>query len=177
MKRIAAATLFMLVVCVAITLVQAHDKEVTTSNVVTSNEREEQLKEKMQAANLRVNFRSMEDFRKEMNFRSTEDVRKEMNMQHAEEMNMVQKVHMHPQDWDDLQTQMNNGAKTATVDEVNEVNPVLVDTEAIIQQARMAVERAKNLPSSFKGWEERMKQKMAAARTNSFLQAVANAQL
>ena len=162
MKQVATATLFTLVVCVAITFVQARDKEVATSNVATSKEREEQLKEKMQAANPRMNFRSMED------------IRKEMNAQHAEELNVVQKVHMHPQDWEDLQTQMNNEAKTAMVGELNEVNPVLVDTEAISQHAKMAVERARNFPSSFKEWEKRMKQKMAAARTNSFPQAVAN---
>jgi hypothetical protein len=44
----------------------------------------------------------------------------------------------------------------------NEVNPVRVDSEAIVQNAKKAVERARNLPKSFKEWEARMKQKMTA---------------
>ena len=113
-------------------------------------EREEQVRAKMQVASPRTNYKSMEE------------VRKEVNVQHAElGTNMAQKVHTYP-----LQNRKNSEAKSVTVEE-DEVNPALVDTEAVTQHAKMAVERAKNLPSSFKEWKERMKQKTAAAKANT----------
>lgn len=125
----------------------------TTQN----SDREEQIRANLQAASPRTNFRSMEE------------IRNRVSVQHAEEKNAAQKV----QFLDHLQNHMNSEAKSATVDEENEVNQIVVDTEAIIQHAKMAVERAKNLPSSFKEWEEHMKQKMAASKANTHHQDIA----
>ena len=121
----------------------------------TQKEREEQVSAKMQAVSPSTHYKSM-------------GVRKEANVQRQQaesEMNLAQKVHTYLQVLEHQQNQMNNEAKSATVDE--EMNPVLVDTEAITQHAKMAMESAKNLPSSFKKWKEHVKQKMAAAKANT----------
>ena len=66
-----------------------------------------------------------------------------------------------------LHNQRNSKVKSAaTMGHANhEVNPVQVDTEDIIQHARMSVEHAQNMPSSFQQWEERVKQKMTHQQT------------
>ena len=116
-------------------------------------ERVEEVKAKLQAAaeNRRIKYKSMQEARKEMNDRI-------MHRVHAEEK-------MGP-GLEQLHNQRNSEAKSAAIGHANyEVNPVRVDTEAIVKHAKMAVERAENMPSSFQQWEERMKEKMTHQRT------------
>lgn len=131
------------------------DSPVTTSQ----NEKEEKVRENMQAAALmspRLKYRSMEKVRNEM---------KDIVQRAKVAKTLAQRVHTQPR----VSEQLQNQAKTANlkINKENEVNPVVVNTEEIIQHAKMAVERANSLPSSFEQWEERMQQKMAAMKANT----------
>ena len=214
-----AAILFVLVGCVAVTIVQTCEEEVAQTNTATLNkmksEREKILEQKaaildmikskisdlsekdiaqyrnvlmrgrQAAERAKSNYKPMstaqilergEQIRANLqaasprtNYRSMEDTRKGVNAQHAGETNAAHRVQV----LDHQQNHMNSEAKSATVDEEEAVNQITVDTEDIIQHAKMAVERAKSLPSSFKEWKEHLKQKMAAAAKANTHQEVA----
>ena len=91
-------------------------------------------------------------------FRSMENRMKGANMQHA-----AVREHTYPQPGQ--RNQMNNEAEITKTGQ-NQVHPVSVDADAIIQNAKMAIERTKNLPSSFKEWEEHVQRKFEAAKDN-----------
>ena len=70
-------------------------------------------------------------------------------------------------------TQKHSEAKSASaVDTETVMDKVRFDTDSIVEDAKKAAKRAMNLPSSFKDWENRMKQKMAAMKANSRRQDV-----
>ena len=125
----------------------------------SQNEKEEKVRANVQAAALmspRLKYRSMEKVKNEM---------KDIVQRAKVAKTLAQRVHTQPRVLEQLQNQ----AKTANlkINKENEVNPVVVNTEEIIQHSKMAVERANSLPSSFEQWEERMQQKMAAMKANT----------
>lgn len=148
-----------------------HVKTMPRPRPMTTAQKEkvEEVKAKLQAAaeSQRRKYKSMEESftRKEMNDRIMQRVHA------AEKMNPSHKLpkpvpRKNPLVSEQLHNQRNSKAKSATIGHANrEVNPVRVDTEDIVQHARMSVERAKNMPSSFKQWEERVKQKMTHQQT------------
>ena len=151
--------------------VAEHVKTMPRPRPMTTAQKEKvaEVKAKLQAAaeSQRKKYKSMEESltRKEVNDRIMQHVHA------AEKMKPPHKLpkpvpRKNPLVSEQLHNQRNSKAKSATIGHANhEVNPVQVDTEDIVQHARMSVERAKNMPTSFEQWEERVKQKMTHQQT------------